>query len=307
VSFLEHLLELWRGPNAKHFRHDINREEALFKAKSLEIQMSKLVSSELTGDYASAFLGQGLSFSELRDYQPGDDPRNIQWNVTARFGRPFVKVFREERQLRVVLLLDTSHSVLFTPRNDQALEFGALLFSVSQKNQDQVGFGTFSDQLEDYIPPKSGRPHYRRVLFELSRERQGKPATDFPAVMKEISKKLPKHSNIFIVSDFEGTVVSDEFAVVARAHDVTCIYLPGRSSDLSSLGMVHRMAPESNVVQLSDTSSDHYLRLIADEEEKRWQEISRLLRVQGAEVIRFENDAFHTLDLVTRERRKKRR
>lgn len=306
-SFWKWLISVWRGPNEQHFKSPSSGENSLRRARTKELQMSKLVSSQLSGDYASAFLGQGLSFAELRDYQPGDDPRNIHWNATARFGKPFVKVFREERQLRVVLLLDVSASMLQTPRFKEALELSSLLLSLSEKNRDQVGFGTFSSDLLSYIHPKSGRPHYRKVLYALMQPHSGGYSTDFETALRSLSEKLPKRTNLFILSDFEEPIESQQFSVVSKEHDVTCIYFPGAATEENASGLVRYIAPEVGTQCVVNASSTRAQKSIAKNEEQRWKSLKRSILSSGADIIRFSGDSLQTIHELTQARRKKRR
>ncbi|MCB0330718.1 MAG: DUF58 domain-containing protein [Bdellovibrionales bacterium] len=304
MTLYKRLVELWRGPDASHLVVEFDENLALSQAKTQELQMSKLVSSEMSGDYASAFLGQGLSFSELRDYQPGDDPRNIQWNVTARFGKPFVKVFREERQLRVVLLLDISASMVMTPRYLQALQFGSLLFSVCQKNRDQIGFGQYGNSLVNFIPPKSSRTHYRTLLYQLNRKPAPQEKTNLGAAAKELRSKLPKHTTIIVVSDFEGDEGYEELEILAQGHDLTCLYIPESELPDQHLGLVRLKAPETGEYSTRDISASSYRASSEKTSLSNWRAIERKLRTKGARPVKFDQNAARTFQSLIHSRRK---
>ena len=182
--------------------------EVLKQIKGIQLKTSHLVSSVLAGQYESAFKGRGMEFSEVREYQPGDDVRAIDWNVTARMGAPFIKEFREERELTVMLLVDVSASGEFGTvrrmKNEVAAEFAAVLAYAAIKNQDKVGLVVFSDHVEKFIPPKKGRSHVWRVIREIlthetSHRRVG---TRLDVALEFLSKVTARRTVTFLLSDF---------------------------------------------------------------------------------------------------------
>ncbi|MCI5064475.1 DUF58 domain-containing protein [bacterium] len=317
---------VWKGPPAFSL-DEPQRDELLSRvneAKRLELRSRRLAQAELSGDYTSAFLGHGLSFSELRDYQPGDDPRNIQWNVTARFGKPYVKVFHEERQLRVMLVIDVSPSVLLTHRFTALQEFAALLIGVCERNRDRVGLSLFG--MDDasassalYIPPSQSRPHYRRLLLRLSElRREFTPQPPFQASETRLSlgahahslvKELPKHCLVFLLSDFEEEIDPNSVSVLAKAHDVTGISLlsAGREEKTLPSGLLSVREPENFQHSFLRASATARIRQVEEHEKRMWRERREALAREGVRGFSYDTSALLTLRQVIAQRMKERR
>ena len=203
--------------------------EILKKVRRIEISTRGLVNEVFSGEYHSVFKGRGMSFAEVREYQYGDDIRSIDWNVTARSGSPFVKIFEEERELTVMLLFDVSGSGDFGTRerlkSEVGVEICALLAFSAIKNNDKVGLIIFSDQVEKFVPPRKGRRHVLRVLRELLyHEPQGK-GTDIAGALEYLTHVQRKKAVSFLVSDFQDEGFEKALAVAGRRHDLIAVRL----------------------------------------------------------------------------------
>ncbi len=242
-------------------------QELLKRVRKIEIKTKGLSNQIFSGGYHSAFKGRGMSFSEVRNYQFGDDVRNIDWNVTARFEEPFIKVFEEERELTVMLLVDISPSTAFgTQVNREGIaqmkqelmaEISAVLSFSATQNNDKVGTLLFSDQTEKYIPPKKGRNHILRIIRELIDTEPKGSGTDLNDVLRHLSNMLKKRSIVFILSDFmnEGPSYQDALSIVKRRHDVVGLHLyDKREQELPNLGLVRVEDAESGQTAWVDTA-----------------------------------------------------
>ena len=180
--------------------------ETLKKIEKIHIHTSHLVNDVFAGEYESAFKGRGMEFEEVREYSPGDEIRTIDWNVTARMNRPFVKEYREERELTVMLLIDVSSSSLFGTvkdfKNEVAAELGAILAFAAVRSNDKVGLIIFSDTVEKYIPPQKGRSHVWRVIKEVMEHQPQQKHTDITAALDFLNRVLHRRSVCFLISDF---------------------------------------------------------------------------------------------------------
>ena len=186
--------------------------EILKKVKQIEIRTRGLVDSFFGGEYHSSFKGRGMAFSEVREYQPGDDVRLIDWNVTARSGNPFIKVFEEERELTVMLLIDISGSKSFgtdhVSKREFIAEIGAVLAFSATQNNDKIGAILFSDKIELYIPPKKGRKHILRIIRELIEFKPSSTKTNISEVLQNFNNLIKKRSIAFLISDFINILTS---------------------------------------------------------------------------------------------------
>ncbi len=233
--------------------------ELLKKVRKIEIKVKGLSKHIFSGEYHSAFKGRGMSFSEVRDYQYGDDVRNIDWNVTARYNEPFVKIFEEERELTVMALVDVSPSSLFGTvnqmKNETITEICAVLAFSAMTNNDKVGVIFFSDRIEKFIPPKKGKKHVLRIIRELLNiEPQGK-GTDLSVALQYLNNFLKKRSIAFVLSDFMAAGYEDALRVAARRHDITGIHLyDPAEQELPPVGLIHTLDPETGEQLWIDTS-----------------------------------------------------
>ena len=230
------------------------------KVKELEIISRKLTSNMFTGEYHSAFKGRGMSFREVREYYQGDDVRFIDWNVSARFSTPFTKVFEEERELTVILLVDISASSLFGSTNmrkrDLVTEVGAVLTFSAINNNDKVGVIFFSDQVEKYIPPKKGKDHALFIVRQLLTMRSARKGTDINGALKFYNKASKQKAIAFIMSDFLDDNFDNNLKVIGSRHDVIGLKVYDKMDmQLPELGMLQVKDPETGTTKLLDTGN----------------------------------------------------
>ncbi|HET8838208.1 MAG TPA: DUF58 domain-containing protein [Flavobacteriaceae bacterium] len=235
-------------------------KDLLKKVRKIEIKTRRLSDHIFGGEYHSTFKGRGMTFSEVRQYQFGDDVRNIDWNVTARYNEPFVKIFEEERELTMMLLVDVSGSELFgTSQNfkkDIVTEIAATLAFSATKNNDKIGLILFSDQIELYIPPKKGSSHVLRIIRELIEFSPKSKKTDLAQALKFLSNVMKKKAIVFILSDFMAGDYERTMKIVGNKHDVTGIRVyDQREEEIPNLGMVQMQDAETNEFILVNTNS----------------------------------------------------
>ena len=233
--------------------------ELLKKVRKIEIKTRALSQQVFAGQYHSAFKGRGMAFSEVRQYHYGDDVRFIDWNVTARFNQPYVKVFEEERELTVVLLIDVSGSNLFGTRqrfkSELVTELAAVLAFSAINNNDKVGVIFFSDKVEKFIPPKKGKSHILRIIRELLNYEPAQSPTDIGEALRYLTNAIKKKCTAFIISDFVDSNFEQALKIAANKHDVVALQVVDKGeSQLPDLGLVQLKDPETGRVFLADTS-----------------------------------------------------
>lgn len=235
-------------------------KELLKKVRKIEIKTRRLSDHVFGGEYHSTFKGRGMTFSEVRQYQFGDDVRNIDWNVTARYNEPFVKVFEEERELTMMLMVDVSGSEMFGTQDqlkkDVVTEIAATLAFSATQNNDKIGLMLFTDEIELYIPPKKGRSHVLRIIRELIEFRPKGKKTDIEGALKYLSNVMKKKAIVFILSDFMDDGYQRTLKIAAGRHDVTGIrvYDP-REKEIPNLGLVQMLDEETNEILTVNTGS----------------------------------------------------
>jgi uncharacterized protein (DUF58 family) len=279
--------------------------ELFQKIKAIQIRTQRLVSDAFAGEYESAFRGRGMEFEEVRAYQPGDDIRHIDWNVTARMGSPFVKLHREERELTVMLVVDVSSSGAFGSgtklKNEVAAEIAALLAYTAIKSNDRVGLIIFSDRIEHFIPPKKGRSHVWRVIRDILTFRAPRRRTDLKGALEYMSRVLRRRVVAFVISDFMDEGYDDMLRISARRHDLTAIVVRDRrEEDLPAIGLLELEDAETGETILVDTSDRDLtdgLRLLSHDEAVQRK---HLLRSAGAGEVQIEADDPHYVDSLVR-------
>jgi uncharacterized protein (DUF58 family) len=234
--------------------------EILKKVRELEIKSKKLTSDLFTGEYHSAFKGKGMSFREVREYYAGDDIRFIDWNVSARFGHPFSKVFEEERELTVMLLIDVSASSFFGTVNmtkkDMATEIAAVLSFSVVNNGDKIGVILYSDKIEKYIPPKKGKQHALYIIRELLSVEPGKKGTTLHTALRYFTNTTRQKSIAFVLSDFIDGAYEDQLRIAAKKHDVIGLKLYDKMEQrLPDVGLLRVQDAETGKHQWIDSSS----------------------------------------------------
>ena len=259
--------------------------EILRQVKLIELRTRGLVNSLFTGEYRSVFKGQGMEFAEVREYQPGDEVRSIDWNVTARMSRPYVKRYIEERELTVMLVVDLSGSERFGTRrrfkSEVASELAAVLAMSAIRNNDRVGTLLFTDHVEHVVPPRKGRRHALRLIRDLLVFEPEGSGTDIAGTTDYLIKMLPHKSIIFLVSDFLSENVERPLKMLAQRHDVVAVTVGDPSEqELPDLGVVRLVDPESGDTISVDTSDPkvrkQFEQATADERDQRLHLLRRL-------------------------------
>ena len=239
--------------------------EILKKVRKIEIQTRALSQNIFAGSYRSAFKGRGMAFSEVREYQFGDDVRDFDWNVTARFHHPYVKVFEEERELTVMLLIDVSGSLDFGTtlqmKKDLATQIAATIAFSAIQNNDKIGIIFFSDRVEKYIPPKKGRKHILYIIREMLDFHAESKKTNLNLAMEYLTKVIKRHCTVFVISDFYASINKDTFLIVNKKHDVVAVQIfDRRAKELPDIGLMKVVDSETGHEMYIDTS-DKKLRM----------------------------------------------
>jgi len=238
----------------------MDTKELLKKVRKIEIKTRRLSDHIFGGEYHSTFKGRGMTFSEVRQYQYGDDVRNIDWNVTARYSEPFIKVFEEERELTMMLMVDISGSEFFGTqeqfKNEVITEIAATLAFSATQNNDKIGLILFSNKVELYIPPKKGRSHVLRIIRELIEFNPQSKETNIAEALKFLSSVMKKRAIVFVLSDFIADDFQQTIKIAAKKHDVTGIRVyDKREESIPNLGMVQMVDGETGEYMLVNTAS----------------------------------------------------
>ncbi|MFC4636397.1 DUF58 domain-containing protein [Dokdonia ponticola] len=238
----------------------MDTKELLKKVRKIEIKTRRLSDHIFGGEYHSTFKGRGMTFSEVRQYQFGDDVRNIDWNVTARYNEPFVKVFEEERELTLMLIADVSGSEFFGTdkqfKNEIVTEIAATLAFSALQNNDKIGLILFTDEIELYIPPKKGKSHVLRIIRELLEFKPSSKKTDIAQAIKFLSSVMKKKAITFILSDFIADGYEQTLKIASNKHDITGIRIyDQREEVIPNVGMVQMEDEETGELMLVNTSS----------------------------------------------------
>lgn len=279
------------------------QEEKRKKLRRIAIKTRKLSNQIFSGSYHSAFKGIGISFSEVREYGYGDDIRAIDWNVTARHDKPFVKVYEEERELTMVLIIDVSQSSFFGTQNEFKNHIiaeisGVLAFSAITNN-DKVGVLFFSDRVEKFIPPKKGKTHILRIISEIYDFHPKHTGTDIGGVLKYFNKVVKKKSIAFLISDFMNTGFSDALKIAGKKHDLIGLHIyDEREEVLPDMGLTRIIDTESGQEIWVDTSDkkmrDNYTRLFR---ENRAQ-LKSLFGKTGSDLVSVRTDESYIVALM---------
>lgn len=248
-------------------------EDLLKKVRKIEIKTRRLSKNIFSGQYHSAFKGRGMSFSEVREYNYGDEVRSIDWNVTARFNHPYVKVFEEERELTVILLIDVSGSTFFGTngnlKSDIITEIAAVLSFSAIANNDKVGVIFFSDKVEKYIPAKKGSSHILRIIKELITYKQSNTKTSFDIPLKFMNNVIKKRSTCFLITDAFGNF-DDSLEIISRKHDFSTIIVRDKKEDIiPSIGLVRLYDNETGKQIWIDSSDKNLLKHFSEQREKQ--------------------------------------
>jgi uncharacterized protein (DUF58 family) len=269
--------------------------ELLKKVRKIETKTKGLSKHIFSGEYHSAFKGRGMSFSEVRDYQYGDDVRNIDWNVTARTGDPHVKVFEEERELTVMLLVDISQSSFFGTVNQLKsgiiTEICALLAFSAINNNDKVGVIFFSSKVEKFIPPKKGKRHILRIIRELLNFEPEEQGTNIGLALEYFNNVIKKRSICFILSDFISTLFESPLRIAARRHDIIGIHVNDRrEQELPNVGLIRALDAETGTTRWLDTSSKKVRADYSDWYQKHYNYFKSIFIKSGADAVSIQTD-----------------
>lgn len=265
------------------------------RVRRIEIKTRGLSQQIFAGQYHSAFKGRGMAFSEVREYQYGDDVRNIDWNVTARFNHPFIKVFEEERELTVMLLIDVSGSNLFGSGNQMkkmlAAEIAAVLAFSAINNNDKVGVIFFSDQVEKFIPPKKGTSHILRIIREVISFEPKHHGTDLGEGLRFLTSAIKKRSTAFVISDFIADNFEHALRIAARKHDLIALRITDkRENELPAVGLVRFEDAETGETHWVDTSSEEARRWYAAWISKKTEQLNNAFARNGVDNVVLHTD-----------------
>jgi len=273
----------------------VETTDILKRVRQIEIKTRGLSSNIFAGEYHSAFKGRGMMFSEVREYQYGDDVRNIDWNVTARFNRPFVKVFEEERELTVMLLIDVSGSREFgttwRTKKNMISEMAAVLAFSAIQNNDKIGVILFSNKVEKFIPPKKGRKHILHIIREMVGFEPENSETDIAGVLRYLTNAIKKRCTAFVISDFLDTNFEDALKIANQKHDVVALKVfDPRETELPNIGFVKLKDAETGQLRWINTSKrsnrDAYSQWWNDNDEK----VSTMFRKSGVDSVSVRTD-----------------
>jgi uncharacterized protein (DUF58 family) len=294
--------------------------DILRKVRQIEIRTNRIVADSLAGHYHSVFKGRGMDFDEVREYVPGDEVRTIDWNVTARAGRPFVKKFAEERELTLLLLVDVSASGHFgsgaQSKRDIAAELACVLALSATSNHDKVGLVLFTDQVELYIPPKKGRRHVLRVVREILFFRPVRRGTDIAQALEFANRMSGRRSVVFLISDFQTAGIGTEgrsplrqsLSQAARRHDLVAVSIRDpREQSLPDLGVIVLQDAESGEVMEVDTGKRRTRELFANLAQKSREALLRMLNAEAIDSLLLTTDQPYLASLISFFRRREAR
>lgn len=277
--------------------------ELLKRVRRIEIKTRGLSQQIFSGEYHSAFKGKGMSFNEVREYQYGDDIRNIDWNVTARFNHPYIKIFEEERELTVMLLIDVSGSREFGSKErlkkNLITEISAVIAFSAIANNDKIGAMLFSDRIEKFIPPKKGRQHILRIIRELIEYRPEGRGTDISGALQYLTNAIKKRSTAFLISDMLDDNYENALKISSRKHDlITLRVFDKRETSLPDVGMIYTRDAETGKQLWVDSSS----RKVRDQYASYWinrnRQIFDLLKKHGVDFAEIATDQDYVKPLM---------
>ncbi|MBN1507567.1 MAG: DUF58 domain-containing protein [Sedimentisphaerales bacterium] len=278
-------------------------EDLIKRIRQIQIYSSRAVNASFAGQYESVFKGRGMQFDEVREYTPGDDIRAIDWNVTARTGKPFIKRFVEEREMTVLFAVDLSASGEFGTvdkmKNDLAAEFCAVLAFAAAKNNDKVGLLIFTDRIELFIPPKKGSRHVLRLIRELLAFQMPKRKTDIPLALDYVARVLRRRATVFVVSDFIEAAFKKPLSLLNKRHDVIAVPVRDRVEiAMPSVGLIEVQDAETGEIMLVDTSSRRFRSQYGESSSHRFDELKGTLRSCNVDFIPITTDKPYVNDLI---------
>ena len=287
-------------------------KEILRKVRQIEIRTNREVTDVLGGQYHSVFKGRGMEFEEVREYSPGDEVRSIDWNVTARFGHPFVKKFKEERELTMLLVVDVSASGQFgsgpQSKNELAAELAAVLAFSAIRNNDKVGVILFTDQIEKYIAPKKGRRHVLRVVREILAFQPTGIGTNLTHALDYLNRVQPKRAVTFVLSDFQDAGFEKKLRLAGRRHDVIALSLRDpREEELPAVGLIELRDSETGARAVVDTFDRQVRTAFAGQARARLEKLRGMFRTASVDHVEIRTDTDYMRPLVKFFRMRERR
>ncbi|AEE19317.1 uncharacterized protein DUF58 [Dokdonia sp. Hel_I_63] len=281
----------------------MDTKELLKKVRKIEIKTRRLSDHIFGGEYHSTFKGRGMTFSEVRQYQFGDDVRNIDWNVTARYSEPYIKVFEEERELTMMLVADVSGSEFFGTdkqfKSEIVTEVAATLAFSAMQNNDKIGLILFTDEIELFIPPKKGKSHVLRIIRELLEFKPKSKKTDLSQAIKYLSNVMKKKAIVFVLSDFITDGYEQTMKIAANKHDITGIRIyDEREESIPSLGIVQMEDEETGELMLVNTSSKKVRSDYSNYYRERVDYFKETFKRSGAGVIDVRTDESYVKKLL---------
>jgi uncharacterized protein (DUF58 family) len=278
-------------------------QDLIKRIRQIQIYTSRAVDASFAGQYESVFKGRGMQFDEVREYMPGDDIRTIDWNVTARTGKPFIKRFVEERELTVLFAVDLSASGDFGTirkmKNELAAEFCAVLAFAAARNNDKVGLLIFTDRIELFIPPKKGSRHVLRLIRELLAFKMPRRRTNIPLALDYIAKVVRRRATLFLVSDFIETGLKKPLSLLNKRHDVICV--PVRDPvevAMPPVGLIEVQDAETGEIMVVDTSSRRFREQYDGHSARRFNELKGMFRAGNVDFIPIATDKPYMNDLI---------
>jgi len=286
--------------------------EILKKVRQIEIRTNREVTDVLGGQYHSVFKGRGMEFEEVREYLPGDEVRSIDWNVTARFGHPFVKKFKEERELTVMLVVDVSASGQFgsvrQSKNELAAELAAVLAFSAIRNNDKVGLIMFTDRIEKFVAPKKGRRHALRVIREILAFQPQGTGTDLNLALDYLRQVTARRAVTFLLSDFQDENFRKKLQVAGKRHDLVALSIHDpREEELPAVGLIELRDAETGEHMLVDTSDRGVRDAYAQRARKRLDALHQLFRSTGVDQVEIRCDEDYMQPLIRFFRMRERR
>ena len=280
------------------------------KIRKMEITTGKIVNEIFAGEYKSVFKGRGMEFSEVREYQSGDDVKTIDWNVSARYGDLFVKKFVEERELTIILLIDISKSQLFGSKKlkiDTVAELAAVIGFSAMQNSDRIGVIMFSDRIEKFIPPRKGKSHCLRIISDLLTT-QARSGTDIYLALDYLNRLIKKRAVVFLISDFRDTGYEKLLRITAKKHDLILMNVGDPLEyDIPGYGIFHFSDAETGRDVYVDTRDYFFVKNIQEAKKQNYEYIERTAKSLGIDRLHLYTDRSYVLPLIkffkTRERR----
>jgi len=277
-------------------------KEILKKVRQIEIKTRRLSKNIFAGEYHSSYKGRGMMFSEVREYQYGDDIRNIDWNVTARYNHPYVKIFEEERELTVMLLIDVSKSVFFgsqKSKQDYIAEIAAVIAFSAIQNQDKIGVILFSDKIEKFIPPKKGRKHILFIIRELLTFEATGTKTDLALALQFFNNAVKKKSAAFIISDFITDDFEKEIKITAHKHDLSAFYVyDNLELEMPKVGIINAFDPETGKIMWINTNNAKIRQKNREYWQNHYNNLKTIFKRANVDFVKFRTDKDYVAPLI---------